>query len=251
VLFGDVTLEQYVLVAVIGFAAAILGGVTGYGPGLLLPPVLLPIIGPEAVVPVVSAAGLLINISRVAAFRADFDLAKAKLIIAVALPTCVVGAYGYTLLSGPAVGFLLGSVLVCVVPLRRVLMRRRGHMQTPGLAAAGAGYGLLVGATSGVGVVLLAILLAAGMHGAGAVATDAGISVVLTIAKVIVFQTAGAMPLSSWVMAIVIGVVAAPGAFVAKRLTRNLSHGQHIALLDGVVVLGGVLLIGQSLQMLL
>lgn len=247
--FGDVTIEQYVLVAVIGFAAAVLGGVTGYGPGLILPPVLLPIIGPEAVVPVVSAAGLLINIGRVSAFKADFDREKAKLIVAVALPTCIIGAYGYTLLSGPAVGLLLGSVLVCVVPLRRVLVRRRGHMQTPGLAAAGAGYGLLVGATSGVGIVLLSILVAAGLHGAGAVATDAGISVVLTIAKVIVFQTAGAMPLSSWVMAMVIGVVGAPGAFVAKRLTRNLSQGQHIALLDAVVILGGVLLIGQSLRM--
>lgn len=249
-LFGDVTIEQYVLVAVIGFAAAILGGVTGYGPGLILPPVLLPIIGPEAVVPVVSAAGLLINIGRVAAFKTDFDREKAKLIVAVALPTCLLGAYGYTLLSGAAIGVLLGCVLVCVVPVRRLLLRRRGHMQTPGIVAASAGYGFLVGGTSGVGVVLLSILLATGLHGAGAVATDAGISVVLTIAKVIVFQTAGAMPLSSWVLAMVIGVVAAPGAFVAKRLTRNLSHGQHIALLDAVVVLGGVLLIVQSLRAL-
>ncbi len=47
---GDVTVLQYALVAAVAFLAAAVGGVAGYGTGLLLPPILLPIVGPQAVV---------------------------------------------------------------------------------------------------------------------------------------------------------------------------------------------------------
>lgn len=48
------TFEQYCLVAALSFIAAIVGGVAGYGTGLILPPVLLPIVGSEAVVPIIA-----------------------------------------------------------------------------------------------------------------------------------------------------------------------------------------------------
>lgn len=246
--FGDVTIEQYLLVAVIAFAAAILGGVTGYGTGVVLPPVLLPIVGPEAVIPIVSVAALLTNFSRAVVFRSDFDVAKAKLIVAVALPACAVGAFAYTLLTGPAVGLLLGAVLISMVPARRLMQRRLGHLETRGIAVASVGYGFLVGGTSGVGVLLLSLLLAAGLHGVAVVATDAGISVVLAVVKIAVFQGAGALPLSSWIMAAVIGAAAVPGAMLAKRIAGRLSLRSHALMLDGIVILGGVLLIAQSLR---
>ena len=59
-------------------------------------------------------------------------------------------------------------------------------------------------------------------------------------------QATDLLPLSSWIMALVIGIVAAPGAFLAKRLTRGLSLRAHDRVLDGVVVLGGAFLIVQG-----
>jgi len=95
-------------------------------------------------------------------------------------------------------------------------------------------------------VVLLAILLAAGLQGPAVIATDAGISLILGLIKSAVFQTAGALPLSSWIMAVDIGVAALPGAFIARRLSRHLSLKAHTAILDAVVILGGSLLIVQG-----
>ena len=171
-------------------------------------------------------------------------------VVAAALPTCALGAYGYTRLSGAGVTLLIGTVLVALVPLRRILARRHGHLGTPGLVAAGAGYGLLTGGTSGAGIVLLSILLAAGLHGPAVIATDAGISFVLGLVKVAVFQSAGSLPRSSWIMAVIIGVSALPGAFLAKRMTRGISTKAHAAILDGVVILGGLFLVAQSLRAL-
>ena len=149
-MLADVTLAQYALVAAVAFGAAVIGGVTGYGGGLLLPPILVPLIGAEAVVPVLGLGALLTNASRLLAFRSEFDLRRAMLVTAWALPTCILGAWGYTRLSGPGVAVLIGVVLIVLVPARRILTRRRGHLSTPGVAAAGAGYGLLVGGTSGI-----------------------------------------------------------------------------------------------------
>lgn len=245
----DVTLLHYALVALVAFFAAIIGGVTGYGTGLLLPPVLVPIIGPQAVVPVIAVSAMMTNGSRLLAFRATFDPPRALLITLCALPFCALGAYFYTRLSSGHVAVLIGAMLILLVPVRRWLTRLHGHLPPKGVAAAGAAYGLLVGGTTGSGVVLLSILLAAGLQGPAVIATDAGISLVLGLIKTLVFQTAGALPLSSWVMAAVIGVAAFPGAFIAKRLAGHLSLKAHTAILDAVVMAGGALLIVQGFRL--
>lgn len=247
---GDIDIALYALVAAIAFVAAFIGGVTGYGTGLLLPPVLLPIVGPQYVVPIISLSALLTNGSRVVAFFSELDRQKMLLISSVALPTCALGAFGYTRLSGAGISILIGLVLIVLVPLRRYLMRLHGHLSGKGLTTAGIGYGLLTGGTSGAGIVLLTILLAAGLHGPAVIATDAGISLILGLAKVLVFQSAGALPASAWIMAVLIGISALPGPFLAKRFTRNISHAAHAMILDGVVVFGGLLLVGQGVRAL-
>jgi uncharacterized membrane protein YfcA len=241
------TFGQYCLVAIFAFLAAVIGGIAGYGTGLILPPILLPIVGPEAVVPIISLSALLTNGSRLLAFRREFHVQKAIRLAVCALPTCIAGAFIYTALSGRAVTMTIGLALMVLVPLRRLATRAQWSLRTPGMVVAGSGYGLLVGATSGSGVVLLSILLAIGLQGSAVIATDAGISLFLGVAKSVVFQSAGALPASAWVMAVLIGCCATPGAFLAKRLTAHLPIHIHTNILDGVVVLGGTLLVVQAL----
>lgn len=244
----DLTLGQCVLVGATAFAAAVVGGIAGYGTGLLLPPILVPIIGAEAVVPVISLSALLTNSSRLIAFWSSFDAKKAALVVTAALPTCVLGAYGYTELSGANVTILIGVLLIALVPLRRHVNRFRGHLQTQGILIASSAYGILVGGTSGSGVILLSILLATGLQGASVIATDAGISLILGVVKTAVFQATDDLTFPLWWMALLIGICATPGAFIAKRLSFRLSSSVHTAILDGVVVLGGVMLVVQGFR---
>lgn len=243
----EVGLLQYALVAAAAIVTSIIGGVAGYGTGLLMPLVLVPIIGAQAVVPVIGLSALFTNSSRLVAYRADFDRTKAVIVGLSALPLCMVSAYGYTLLTGSNATLLIGTVLVALVPLRRLLKARFGALSGTGLAVAGAGYGALVGGTSGSGVILLSILMAAGLEGPAVIATDAGVSLLLGLVKTTVFQAAGALPWSSWMMAVLIGIFAIPGAFIARWLTRSISLATHSLMLDAVVILGGLMLIGQAL----
>lgn len=242
------SLLQYGIVALCALITGTIGGVAGYGTGLLMPLVLAPIVGAEAVVPIIGLSALFTNASRVLAFRGEVSLRRALLIGSMALPTCMLGAYGYTFLTGRGAALVIGSSLVLMVPVRFFLKRLQVELSGSGLALAGAGYGLLVGGTAGSGVVLLSILMASGLNGRAVIATDAVISLLLGIAKTGVFQAFGALPLSSWIMALIVGLSATPGAFIAKRLTDALPIRIHNAILDAAIICGGALLIVQGLR---
>ena len=134
--FADISLAQLALIVATTLVTSVVGGVAGYGTGALMPLVLVPIVGPEPVVPIISLSALFTNTSRVAAFRHLVDYRKALIVVIAAVPTCALGAWGYTMLSGRGALIVIGSMLIASVPLRR-LMRRRGLALTQrGLAAA-------------------------------------------------------------------------------------------------------------------
>ena len=160
----------------------------------------------------------------------------------------MLGAWGFTLLTGRGALILIGSMLVVLVPLRWWLRRMRARLYGGGLVAASVVYGIPAGGTSGAGVILLSLLMWAGLQGPAVIATDAAISIALGLAKIGTFQAFGAMPVSYWLMALVIGLCATPGAFIAKRLVRHISLEQHTGILDVVVLLGGLGLIWQGVR---
>src|SRR4051812_28242743 len=91
---------QLVLVAAMALVASVIGGVAGYGTGALMPLVLVPIVGPEPVVPIIAFSALFTNSSRAFAFRHLVDVRRAAIVVACAIATTALGAWGYTLLTG-------------------------------------------------------------------------------------------------------------------------------------------------------
>src|SRR5262249_15135472 len=101
---------------------------------------------------------------------------------------------------------------------------------------------------SGAGVILLSMLMAAGLEGAAVIATDAVISVALGIVKIAVFGLAGVVTAQVIAVALVIGLAAFPGAFVARALVARLPIHIHTAMLDVVVIVGGAVMILGALR---
>ena len=85
--------------------------------------------------------------------------------------------------------------------------------------------------------------MAVGLEGAAVIATDAAISVMIGIAKIGVFGVFGAVTAKVIAVALLIGVVAFPGAFLAKALVERLPVHVHTAILDAVVITGGLLMV--------
>jgi uncharacterized membrane protein YfcA len=239
--FADISLPELALITAMALVASVVGGVAGYGTGALMPLVLVPIVGAEPVVPILSLSALFTNTSRAAAFRRLVDRRRALIVLVAALPTCALGAWGYTLLSGKGAALVIGAMLVASVPLRRLMRRRGVALSSRGLAAAC--WGPLAGGTVGAGIILLSLLMAAGLEGAAVVATDAVVSIGIGLTKFAIFGLAGVVNAKVIAIALLIGGVALPGAFLAKALIERLPLHVHTTILDAVVIGGGAVMI--------
>ena len=242
--FANISVLELALIAGMALVASVVGGVAGYGTGALMPLVLVPIVGAEPVVPILSLSALFTNTSRSAAFWPLIDQRRAWIVLAAAVPTCALGAWGYTMLTGKGAALVIGGMLMASVPLRR-LMRQRGlSLSNRGLAAASFGWGPLAGGTVGAGNILLS--LAAGLEGAAVVATDAIISIGIGLTKFATFGLAGAIDAKVIAIALLIGCVAFPGAFLAKAMIARLPVHVHTAILDAMVIGGGAVMIANA-----
>jgi uncharacterized membrane protein YfcA len=239
----DVSLIELALIVVLAAVSAVTGGVAGYGTGALMPLVLVPIVGAAPVVPIIAISAMFTNSARVAAFRRSLDLRRALIALLAALPTCVLGAWLYTRLTGRGAALVIGSTLIATVPLRRVLKRRGHKLGDKGFALASAGWGVIVGGTTGAGVIMLSLLMATGLEGAEVIATDAVVSIVMGVIKLSVFAVAGVLTPKVIVIALLIGVVAFPCTFLAKLIVERLPVHVHTAILDAVVIIGGSMMI--------
>jgi uncharacterized protein len=235
--------SQLALACLVAFAASILGGLSGFGTGLALPVFLIPVVGVKNVIPVMAVAMLFNNGSRVVAFWHEIQWTHVRLMLVLGLPACILGAYCYTLLSARWVSAMLGAFLLLSIPLRRVLNRAKFRFCAKTEMAAGAGFGFINGGLTGTGVVLISILMAGGVQGAALVATDAVISVVLGISKVLLF---GSLASLNWELALVgllVGLCTVPGAFLARALLKHIPGGAHAWLMEIIVLVGAVSLL--------
>jgi uncharacterized membrane protein YfcA len=246
--FADVSLLQLLLVAIVALLASVLGGLAGYGTGALMPLVLVPLIGAGPVVPIIAISSVFTNLSRLAAYLRYADRRRALIVSAAAALTTALGAYGYTRLTNAGAAVAIGAMLIASVPLRRLLKRRDVRIGDAGLAAGSIGYGVVVGGTSGSGVILLSLLMAVGLEGAAVIATDSVISLVTSVIKISVFGLAGVVNAQVLAFALLIGVVALPGAFLARSIVERMPVHIHTAILDAAVIAGGLVMVSTALR---
>jgi uncharacterized membrane protein YfcA len=246
--FADISIWQLLLVAAVALVASVLGGVSGYGTGALMPLILVSLVGAEPVVPIIAISALFSNTSRVGAFLKYVDWRRVAIVLTAAVPTCVLGAWGYTKLTSAGAALVIGSMLILSVPLRRLLKYHGVKIGDRGLTLGAVGYGVVVGGTAGSGVIMLSLLMAAGLEGAGVIATDAAVSIVIGVVKVSVFGLAGVLTVQVISLALLIGIIALPGAFLARAFVERMPVHVHTAILDAVVLIGGLFLVVGALR---
>ncbi|MFZ0811226.1 MAG: sulfite exporter TauE/SafE family protein [Bradyrhizobium sp.] len=246
--FADISLVQLILVACVALFASVIGGVAGYGTGALMPLVLVPLIGAEPVVPIIAISAIFSNLSRATAYRRYFDRRRASIVILASALTTAVGAYGYTMLTSAGAAVVIGTMLILSVPLRRLARRRQWRIGETSLGFSAVAYGVVVGGTSGSGVILLSLLMASGLEGAAVIATDAVISLSTGVIKISVFGLAGVLTAQVIAFALLIGAVALPGAFFARSFVERMPVQIHTAILDAAVIVGGLVMMSAALR---
>lgn len=229
------------------FAGGILGGLSGYGTGLLVTLFVTPVLGPKALIPVISVMMLINNASRMWFYRGEVRLAPVLRLCATAVPTAWLGAELYVRLDGAAIQVILGAVLIVSVPLRRWVARRKLEPGPVALYAIGGLFGFLSSVIVGAGLLIVPTLMGIGLMGPALIATDAAIAVVVNIAKAIIFGALDALDVPLALLALAMGLVTVPGTWLAAAIVRRTSLRVHTVLIETLLVVGGAFMIARAL----
>ena len=222
------------------------GGIGGFGTGVILAAALVPLLGVKAVVPVLAVAGVIINSGRFWFYRASLDRRTLALVLAVSLPFLVLGTWIYSILDVRVLGTLLGSVVIGSVPLRRFLQRRKITLASRGLAVGSGVFGLATGVATGTGVIMVTLLLGTGMTTTAVLATDAMISIALDLCKAALFHRFALLDNEAIFTGVVIGTATIPGSAVAAWLVTRMHAHLHVLFMEALILIGGASLIINS-----
>ena len=239
-------LSSLAIVAALGIVGALVGGIGGFGTGIILTAGLAPLIGVKHVIPVMAVASAIINCGRFWFYRSSLETGKLALVLACALPFVVLGVWIYSVLDARAIGTVLGAVVILSVPLRRALKRRAISLGNRGLALGSSVFGLAHGVASGVGVIMVSLLLGTGMSGQAVLATDALISIVLDTSKAVLFQRFSLLSEETVVAGVIVGVATIPGSALAAWLVNRMHAHLHVLFLEGLIIIGGLSLLWNS-----
>jgi uncharacterized protein len=233
-------------VALLALGAAIVGGMGGFGTGVILAAALVPLIGVKALVPVMAVAGVIINAGRFWFYRGSLEPRTLAVVLAAALPFLVFGTWLYSVLDAHAVGTILGCAVIASVPLRRILKRRAVHLGTRELVIGSGVFGFASGVATGTGVILVSLLLGTGMSGTAVLATDALVSIVLDFCKAVLFQRFDLLDAQAFFTGIVIGVASIPGSAIAAWLVTRLGARLHVLFIESLILIGGASMLWHS-----
>lgn len=233
-------------VALLALGAAVIGGMGGFGTGVILTAALTPLIGVKAVVPVLAVAGIIINMGRFWFYRASLDRRALVQVLVPALPLLALGAWLYSVLDARAVGTILGIAVIVSVPLRRILKKREMTLGPAGIAAGAGVFGLASGIASGTGVILVSLLLGAGLTGQAVLATDALATIALDLCKAALFHRFDVLDAQTAATGAVIGIATIPGSALAAWLVNRIGAHLHILFMETLIVAGGLFMLWHS-----
>ncbi|MCX7156239.1 MAG: TSUP family transporter [Rhodocyclales bacterium] len=246
----DLSPNLLMLVVAVSFGSAIIGGMGGFGTGIILTATLTPILGIKAVVPVLALAGIIINIGRFWFYRRDFDARAVRLVLPPALVCLLGGTLLYRHLDAARLAIVIGLVVLAALPARRYLKAHNLHLGARGLAVGGGIFGFLNGIASGMGVVLISLLLGSGLSGTAVLATDALVTIAVDITRSVLFSKFDLLPMPDMVLGGIIGLASLPGSWVASLLVRRLGHRLHIAIIETLIAAGGLSILFHGIRAL-
>ena len=237
-----------VWVGVVAFAAAVIGGLSGFGTGVMLTAVLIPIVGVKAVLPLLTVAGVIINGGRMFFNREAIAWKFCGTVLLSALPAALAGVYVFSILPPRPLQVILATFIAAVVPLRRWAIHRNWRLAHRSLLVGGGVFGFLSGIVSGTGVFLISLLLATRLSGAAIVATDATISLINDAFRLALFGGYALMDTGTMVAGLIIGLITIPGSYCARWLSVRMSAHVHIAVIEITLLVAAAWMIVSALR---
>jgi uncharacterized membrane protein YfcA len=244
----DPTLLSYALVLAIGSIAGLVSGIVGTGATIILLPVLTLTFGPKSAIPIMSVVALMSNFAKITSWWREIDWRATAAYALGGIPGAALGARTMLALPPRLVDIALGTFFLVMIPGRRWLAARNFEVGLPLMTVGGFAIGFLTGIVVSTGPITVPLFSAYGLAKGAFIATEAASSLAMYISKAITFRSFGALPTDMIVRGLITGSSVMAGTYLAKLLLERISLAAFQRLLDGVMLVSGVVLIGAAFR---
>jgi uncharacterized membrane protein YfcA len=220
--------------------ASTVGGVAGFGAGIIMIPLVAFVMGTKATVPVMTVAMLLGNGGRVWFSRRDIEGRVVVAFLVTGIPTSVMGALLYTQIDSAWIGRVLGAFMLVSVPLRRLLLGQGVRVRLAHFPIVGAVFGFLSSLVGSVGPILTPFFLGHGLRKGAYIGTDALCTLGTYVSRGIVFRKHDLLAGHTVLVGLFIGLVMIAGAWAGRRLVDKMSERVFLGLIEALLLLFGL-----------
>lgn len=237
-------LAWLVLVAA-ALVGSVIGGVAGFGAGVVLLPVVATVLGVKAAVPVLTITMLLGNFSRMWWSRFDVDAAVTTRFLLGAVPATALGAVVYASAPSGTLRILMGCFLLVATPLRRLLSSGTLRVRLAHFPLVGAGIGALSSLVVTTGPVATPFFLAYGLRRGAYIASESVCALGMHVARGAVLARYRLLTWQIVVIGLVLGATMFAGSYIGRRLLDRVSDRVFLIVIEILLVLMGLHLLLQ------
>jgi uncharacterized protein len=230
-------------VLLVGTFAGTISGIIGTGSSMILLPVLAIVFGPKVAVPIMAVSAIIANAGRVFVWWSEVRWRAVLWFSLLAVPGAALGAKTLIAIPNTVGNYLLGGLLLLLIPLRYWIRGSKIGSKPVHLLWAGGFIGFFTGVVASSGPLSLAAFSSFGLVKTSLIATEAAASFFVSGAKVTTFRQLGALETQILIHGIIVGGSVVAGTFVAKRLLGKISSNYHDRIIDVTLLVAGLVII--------
>jgi uncharacterized membrane protein YfcA len=240
----DLTLILALGIAVLAFAAAVMGGIAGIGTAIAMIPVLTFAFGVREAIPIIAIAMTLNNFSRAWANRKHIDYRVVLWFSIGAVPTSMLGGVAFATVPAELIVRALGAFLLSLVLYRHLPIGRDMRMRNVRLfGLVGLVQGFLSSVFGGAGPFGAHFFLAYGLHRNTFVGTVALATTSINIAKGGTYAGFALIDGESLAIGLGIGGLMVVGAYIGGMLVSHVPDRVFVYIVEAVMIVSGLVLL--------
>lgn len=228
-------------VLVVGaLVGSLIGGVAGFGTGIIMLPLVAWVLGLRAAVPVLTVTMAIGNLARIWWSRGEVDRGVVARFAIGAVPATALGTALYVGASSEWLGRFVGLFLIASVPLRRILAMDFFRMRLAYFPALGVVVGLVSGLVVTTGPLNTPFFLAYGLRRGAYVGTEAVCAMVMHLARGAALARYALLTWETFAVGALLGATMFAGSWLGRRVLDRMSDRVFLAIIEVLLLVMGL-----------
>jgi uncharacterized membrane protein YfcA len=238
-----------ILIVSLTLIGSIVAGMSGYGAGILIGVVLIPMVGIKKIIPIVTILTFYINFWRIILYWDHINWKKSLYFSIFAAPGLYFSTYFFSIASTKTLTLIVGFSIFALVVLRKFFLNLDIYLNNQFLAVYAIFTGLSLGVILGPGLMILTGLSASGLNGSNLVGTSSVADLITLTIRSIHFYKLGIIDLEIFTIGSFLGIMCLFGTYLGKKIVDRIGKKIHQNLIEFFMISGSIIMIVRAITL--